>query len=170
MNLIFLDFDGVLNDPYWLMNVWPRRRKCGARFEFDLNRIENLHKICDVTNALLVLSSSWNGRKGLKEYFTALGFRVAGRLGSHTNRGIAIKEWFDKHPCYQDTNYIIIDDEKSDYDETQLKHLIYTRVYPAEFFNGKRISSSQVSIGLSEACAKDALNLLEKLSGESIQY
>lgn len=162
MNLIFLDFDGVLNDPYWLGKSWPLRRQRGIEFEFDFARLEILQRICDQTNAKLVLSSSWNYREGVKEYFESMGFEVAGRLGAHSDRGEAIKEWFGKHPECGTANYAILDDEKSDYDEDQLRHLVFTKNDFVKQWTLDNIHLAPLHIGLDKRHIEETLKLLKK--------
>lgn len=161
MNLIFLDFDGVLNDPYWLIKTWPLRKRRCTEFEFDWSRIEILACICDRTEAKLVLASSWSSRKGLKEYFESVGFEVIGRLEAHEDRGEAIKKWFSKHPEYATVNYVILDDEKSDYDEEQLDHLVFTGSYVIKQWTEDNIRIAPWHIGLNTHNIEEALKLLE---------
>lgn len=122
--LIFLDFDGVLNDPYWLTKVWSLSHKPNF-FELDPLRVELLWQACCATNAALVLSSSWNARDGVKEYFEKLNFKVVGQLGYFSHRGEAIDKWIKDH-CAEKSDYLILDDERSEYSEEQLKHLVQT--------------------------------------------
>lgn len=164
-NLIFLDFDGVLNDPYWLVSTWPLRKRRYIKFEFDLYRLEILHRICDQTDAKLVLASSWRYRPGVREYFESMGFKVVGLLGTHENRGEAIKEWFDKFPEYSEANWIILDDEKSDYDEEQLKHLVFTGTKVVERWTEENLMMANFLIGLDEQHIDEALKLLEVNNG-----
>lgn len=161
MNLIFLDFDGVLNDPYWLVNWWPLRRE-HTKFEFDLSRLEILHRICDSTGAKLVLSSAWNFREGVKEYFEENGFEVVGRLGAHFDRGQTIKKWFSEHPEYKTANYVILDDEKSQYDEEQLKHLVFTGSCVIKGWTEDNLYLASRHIGLGTHSIEEALKILER--------
>lgn len=160
MNLIFLDFDGVLNDPYWLIQTWPLRKRHHIKFEFDWSRLEILARICERTEAKLVLASSWNFRKGLKKYFESMGFEVVGQLGVHDDRGEAIKRWFKEHPEYGTANYAILDDEKSGYDEEQLKHLVFTGTYVIKQWTQDNIYLAPRHIGLNIHNIEEALKLL----------
>lgn len=155
--LIFLDFDGVLNDPYWLATVWPIRRKRNVKFEFDLSRLEILRRICDRTDAQLVLASSWSFRPGLVEYFESIGFKVAGLLRPHSNRGEAIKNFLG----YSTANWIILDDEKSDYDKEQLEHLVFTGTKVVDRWTKANLVMAKCLIGLDERHIDEALKLLE---------
>lgn len=160
MNLIFLDFDGVLNDPYWLTRIWPLRKQRNFKFEFDMSRIEILACICDITNAKLVLSSSWNNRPGVKDYFESMGFTVAGQLGFYQERGDTIKKWLLAHPEYIGANYIIIDDEKADYDEEQLEHLVFTGSYVIKGWTEDNIHLAPLHVGLNRHDIYDSLKIL----------
>lgn len=157
---IFLDFDGVLNDPYWIIKHHYLRYKRSQGLEFDLRRVEYLARIVDYTGAKLVLSSSWNMRDGVKEFFQQLGFEVAGQLGNYSNRGQAIDSWQAENNV-RNCPYIIIDDEWSDYDPQQREHLVYTGDTHVMGGMVHNFSLSEKKIGLDEIHVHWAIRLLK---------
>lgn len=61
MNLIFLDFDGVLNSTrYWFDN--GQHLPIGRPNAIDPAAVAQLNQIIDQTGAYVVVSSSWRGR------------------------------------------------------------------------------------------------------------
>lgn len=147
--LIFLDFDGVLNDPYWLVQYHQDKISYKPKYEFDPKRVAALKELCDFVNGGLVLSSSWNMREGLTKYFSEQGFTVVGRLGYYENRSEAIERWRSIHHA-EKMRYMIIDDEKSEYSNDQLSHLLRTNYAPGFIWTKENIKDSQSAIGLSK--------------------
>lgn len=122
---IFLDIDGVLNTK----NDWNRL--------FSLRK-ENVDKLCnDYPGSKVILISSWkNGyisrnnksnSEPIKHLETMLSNNVSiiGKTDSSNNktRNTQIEEYIKLHPVI--TDYIIIDDDKSEYNQSFLndKHL-----------------------------------------------
>ena len=126
MKVVFLDIDGVLN------NV------ASAAEGIDIlpEKVILVRRLCQVTGASIVLSSSWRilfDIEFLRDllYHTGLRQRWAGdkpvevigvtpRLDQI--RGIEIQKWLDDH---QVTDYVIIDDD-SDMLEIQMVNFIKT--------------------------------------------
>lgn len=123
-NIIFLDFDGVLNSNWWLVEG---NKKIKGLKEFDPKRIKILKEIIKGTDAKVVLTSSWRNREGIKEFFSKCGIKVYDSVKDlgKGNRGEEIQEWLDTHHFW--TNYLILDDECSDLTPEQLKHTLITR-------------------------------------------
>ena len=106
MKVIFLDYDGVLNN-------WGTTTKTidGILTMADKQLVARLNLIIERTGAKLVLSSSWRlfpdweramELSGIKEKFL-------GRTGKdHDLRGEEIDAWLNDHP--EVTKYAIIDD------------------------------------------------------------
>jgi len=114
MNIIFLDFDGVLNTPkgYWLPEC-----------------IEQLNRIVHETNSMVVVSSSWrisHGVDALRELlkingFTGTIFGCIPDLRKEYNgkwmgvdRGVEIYAWIK---MYAPDRYVAIDDISDDWME-----------------------------------------------------
>ncbi len=155
---IFLDFDGVLNS-----NDWYVRRKDNYEmdavenqypfYEFDPEAINRLNTIIELTNAKVVVSSSWRHGRSVEELQDILNFvgfvgevidktdHLGGIDGYTVPRGCEIEHWLkkkgfqrinwsiEKQQMYIDKspvkNYIILDDD-SDMLYTQKEHFIHT--------------------------------------------
>lgn len=121
--IIFLDFDGVITlPPYWNINV---------------DKLKNLKKIVDATNAKIVISSSWRGldlastkesifknikrcaRNKMINWFEDNIYDITPVAGF---RGEEIQKWIDSHDI---ENYVILDDD-SDMLDSQWQHFVQT--------------------------------------------
>lgn len=137
MNVVFLDFDGVITTPKTKWNI-------------SLEHVKRIKKICDDGDAKLVISSSWQryagtksetreervanwlsgilmkGYRGvIKKFFKDYTYDMSGRFYHEYGnvRGSDIKSWLVRHP--EVDNYVIIDDEDDMLDE-QLYHFVST--------------------------------------------
>ena len=63
MKIIFLDYDGVLNSPYFLL----QKKDQSPTSDFDPKCIDILAKICSEANAQVVVTSSWRFNKAMLE-------------------------------------------------------------------------------------------------------
>lgn len=124
MNIIFLDFDGVLV-PF---DSNDGRDYFGTRFHQDCVRC--LEEIISTTNSRIVITSSW------ANHFSLLLLKIMWKcrkmpgkvIGSIKNdsydRSTKIDKWVKKHSM---TNYIIIDDmAPCQFDYHHQKHLVQT--------------------------------------------
>jgi len=114
-NIIFLDFDGVLNNARFLMNntnQWPHF--------LMVEKIDILNRILDQTNANIVFSTSW------RENFTTIqlidimeqagfkhGIRCIGKtpITFECNRALEISEYVSANSV---DNYAILDDNANE--------------------------------------------------------
>jgi hypothetical protein len=137
MKVIFLDFDGVITIPK-------------SKWHISVPHVKRIKKICDVTDAKIVISSSWQryagtdketeeekvknwlngilmkGYKGfIRKFFAEYTFDMSGRFyGEYgSDRGSDIKSWLVRHP--EVDSYVIIDDEDDMMDE-QLFNFVQT--------------------------------------------
>lgn len=160
INLIFLDIDGVLNSR-------TTKEKCGPYRGIEDSKVSLLKGLIDKTNAKIVLISSWKEWWFKKEEYKSkqddlanyldeclikAGLNVWNKVNDDfaTGRGDSIVQFinFLKHKNVEINNYVIFDDEISDYKETkQTKHLVQT-----SFENG----------GLSLKHIKQATIILER--------
>lgn len=116
MNIIFLDIDGVMrtekSDKQWSeitgqpvpVNVFERL--------FSNHSVSTLNEIIYLTDAKIVVSSTWRKYHTLQELEKAFRIRgVRGEIIDTTkileNRGEEIQEWLDTH---QVNKYVVIDD------------------------------------------------------------
>lgn len=123
MKVIFLDFDGVLNNTYYLIN-FKRQRK--DDFELDPECMHKLFEIVDKTHAKIVLTSSWRFTPGIKDFFKKYNLEIYDILPrlEEDYRPDEIYQWLSTHKV---ENYLILDDESSGYSKEQMAHAIITK-------------------------------------------
>ena len=120
MKVIFLDIDGVLvtrnSIKYQYLN-FPD----DTDIQFGKKAVNNLNKLIHLTNAKIVISSTWrlfHSLENLIDIFKKQ--RVKGKIISTTSveratieedipRGQKIADWLDQHPDVE--QYLIIDDD-----------------------------------------------------------
>lgn len=136
MKVIFLDFDGVLNNSEYQARLYgkglPTTDKDGHEL-FDPNSVERLNRIVDQTKAKIVVSSSWRylGLAALQELWKERGLngQIIGMTSMHavdeyimehgldwldggvianSPRAVEIEKWLQEHD-YID-HYVILDD------------------------------------------------------------
>ena len=120
MNVVFLDFDGVVNIPIWredklrgvICDYNDPDDKCVNHFQ----AVQWVSEFCEKYNYSIVVSSTWrmysqtcaeilyNG--GLREDIRVVGTTPIFHDG---NRGDEITAWLSKHPEVE--NYLIFDDD-----------------------------------------------------------
>lgn len=148
-NYIFLDFDGVLNtgDCQRELSKWdlPCEDKYGRLF--SPQAMNNLYRIVEATDAMIVVISSWksiHGLDGLRQMWKKRGYK--GMIHAVTRNDVsdewllnadlsALEDFSMPHPkgveiadflkTHEVTNYVIIDDEPIALDE-QKEHLFMT--------------------------------------------
>lgn len=122
--VIFLDYDGVLNDPQYLSKLKPDHK---TYEELDPKRLSLLKTLCTETKAKVVLTSTWRDdietRKWIRTHYSIPVLGATPHRGD--NRGMEIHQWIVDSKF--NGQYIIIDDEDADLNETQKQHLVYTR-------------------------------------------
>ena len=168
MKVIFLDFDGVLNDNNYFDRAQEKieKFKKDTNFEdnwyddfdlcadklmlhFDPEKLTLLKELTEATDSKIVIISSWREmieypfvEKRLKDY----GLPIIGRTVDHNrDRGKGIRNYLKIHKEIDD--YIILDDETREYQEEELRHLVKT-----DFFIE----------GLNKATQKEAIKRLKR--------
>jgi len=151
MKIIFLDIDGVLN-------YKDSKSRIYSFIGIDNKRVKLLKKIISMTNAKIVLCSSWKDDWSLnKEEQTEHGNYLDRKLrneglyildktkDNNSDRGHGIHKWINSRNV---TNWIVLDDEIfDDYDEEIIKHLVKSSFYED---------------GLNEKLVDEAIKLLNK--------
>lgn len=123
--IIFLDFDGVLNNPYYLTRAYKTQGLGKYQKQFDPLKVKILQKICQLTNAKVVATSSWRGEESCS-FLLKQGIPIIGMVpDTNGGRGEDIDIWLQRQD--DDFDYLILDDETSDYSPEQMKHLICTK-------------------------------------------
>lgn len=147
---LFLDFDGVLNTEFYqdlLLSLGKQWQDEHGAF-FDPEAVKQLRRIIDVTQASIVIESSWKylGLKAIQEMWHArhLPGRVIDITPSYASdswlqaaglnetdlthcKGIEIACWLFDHVS-QETRYVIIDDEYVILD-SQIPHFVMTNPF-----------------------------------------
>ena len=150
--IIFLDFDGVLNTKYYqeVLKQQGKIRQDEYGVLFDPHSVRQLGRIIKATNADIVVESSWKylGLDAMKELWEVR--NLPGRIIDITPstisdeyllssdlenihpsllhcKGVEIASWLSKYET-QDFRYVIIDDEYVILD-SQLPHFILINPY-----------------------------------------
>ena len=108
--VIFLDIDGVLD-------------QLQGNYYLDIKCIENLAILCKNLKATIVLTSSWRlgysnlGKcspqvEKLKLIFSKYNIKISGRTANLGDRTIEILDYIKR---YNVKNYVILDDDKSEF-------------------------------------------------------
>lgn len=113
MNILFLDIDGVLNSEQYIHKVGD----AWTGDQIDIEAVNRLNKITEVTKASIVISSSWRigtTLEQLQELLKTNGVK-ANIIGTtkvlNTDRSIEIWDWIDDNKAIVD-NYVILDDDR----------------------------------------------------------
>lgn len=137
MNIIFLDFDGVMDtayyDMYLVRNHQPECDTAGRPI-FDPNCIECLKHIIDATGSDIVVTSDWKYIDSYKDLSNMWQERVMPGFMTDTtpnvssHRGKEIARWLDE--CKSKCNYVIIDDlGPENFNADQLDKLVVVNPY-----------------------------------------
>lgn len=132
MNIVFLDFDGVMDTAsYDLFLVRKGLPECdgNGRPVFDPRCVENLKQIVTETNACIVVTSDWkyfDSYEDLLEMWRQRempGFMIDTTPNVSKHRGDEIAQWLNE--CKIECNYVIIDDlDKDNFNTNQLDKLV----------------------------------------------
>tara|TARA_R110000822_G_scaffold11613_4_gene42251 strand:- start:742 stop:1224 length:483 start_codon:yes stop_codon:yes gene_type:complete len=160
MNVIFLDFDGVLN-------VIPQGHDdFGGIFHTEF--VENLSRIIDETRAKLVISSSWRhmGIERLRMMWEYRGYPgeiigITPDLYRHIDievdrkmvRGDEIQSILDRQP--EIINYVILDDD-TDMLKSQRMNFVQTSA------NINHPDCIDIGYGLTKECTNRAIRILNR--------
>jgi hypothetical protein len=129
MNVVFLDYDGVVNTPMWNEGG----THCSYNFPQD-NKVNNFQAVqwvsefCQKYHYSIVVSSTWRMDSNYKECLINGGLRdgieIIGRTKIlNKTRGSEIEQYLKEHP--EVDNYLIFDDEE-DFFDYQYSHLVLT--------------------------------------------
>lgn len=124
--LVFLDFDGVLNQPEtWVLEP-PQ--------SLDLDKVARLSLLCEQLDADVVISSSWryiHELDEMKDFLSRRGFATPARIIDVTpltkdrlRRGEEVSEYLTALPCRR--HFVILDDLGLEEFEGLERHLVST--------------------------------------------
>lgn len=130
MNVVFLDYDGVVNTPMWNEDG----TKCRYNFP-DNNKVNNFQAVqwvsefCQKYDYSIIVTSSWRTEENYKECLINGGLRDGIEILGKTKalgmkRGKEIDIYLRDHP--EITGYIIIDDI-DEFSKFQQKRFVRTR-------------------------------------------
>lgn len=136
MNIIFLDFDGVLATDAYTDTLILSRQKYQDYFGtlFSPECVKNLSTIVYKTGAQIVITSDWRNYLNiwllrLMWKYRKMPGRIIGRTTrTGSNRGEQIDKWLKKHSDVK--AYVIIDDmNELQFLKSQMNHLVVTPHY-----------------------------------------
>jgi Swiss Army Knife RNA repair-like protein len=141
MNIIFLDFDGVLNDRKWLSQE-------GTRDDVDPERVRLLNWLVRATDAKIVISSTWRILHTIDELRTILD--RAGFIGEVLDitpggggvRGPQIQAWIDTNQFKG--QFVILDDD------SDMEHLM-GKLVKTKFERGLQPAEVKAAIAMLNA-------------------
>ena len=117
MNVLFLDYDGVVN-----IAMWDEKGKvCRFNHPSDnkvnhFQAVQWISKLCQDMDLKIVVTSSWRRHDNWKECLINGGLREGIEILGHTStdrwgeREVVIEEYLEEHPEIE--KYLIVDDEK----------------------------------------------------------
>ena len=124
MNILFLDYDGVVNTPQWRPHpADPSRMLCTYNFPSD-NKVNDfqcvqwISEFCQKYNYHIVVTSSWRWEYNYKECLINGGLRqgieILGKTPDYSRycgatRGDEIQAWLDIYH-EENINFLIVDD------------------------------------------------------------
>lgn len=134
-NVIFLDFDGVMDTAYYdfylISHKMTEKDKFGVIFDPDC--VHNLENIIERTGADIVVSSSWKDFMSIRDLREMWEYRnLPGKIiGTTPNvegkKGSQIDAWLKEHPV---DNYVIIEGLGADnFSPEQIQHLFIANPY-----------------------------------------
>ena len=126
MKIIFLDYDGVVNNlvfhdingepDFYCPDFGDDNKRCVN----DFQAIAWLNKICREFNCEIVVTSTWRGNPDYAQYLYRAGLnkniKVIGRTKhldhiDHETRVREITLWIEEHENYEIDDFIILDDD-----------------------------------------------------------
>lgn len=118
MNIVFLDYDGVVNNPMWINKDghmictygYPGDNKVN-----DFQAVQWVSEFCQKYDYSIVVSSTWRFRENYKDCLVNGGLRSGIKVIDkiprikNASRGQEIAEWLGVHPEVE--NFLIFDDD-----------------------------------------------------------
>ena len=161
MKVILLDFDGVLNCVTSKSRVPSPKEPNIWYVGIDSNKMRNLVKIVQETDAKIILTTTWREHyevgaykqmdpvgKYMNNKFRKFGLKIYDKIqrGKRFDRGRGVKVWLDEHP--EVTDFVILDDEEMGYYNDY------------DLFDPHFVKTLWDGHGLTENCANAAIKIL----------
>ena len=170
MKVVFCDFDGVLNCARSQSRA-PFYDGAGTWYVgLDSNKLRNLAKIIQETNAKIVLTTTWREHYEIGAYkqmdpvgkyinnkFRMFDLKIYDKIvdGKRFDRGKGVKIWLEQHP--EVTDFVILDDEDMGYFWVDYER--YEPHFVKTLWDGN---------GLTENCTNAAIRILNGELGSYI--
>lgn len=120
-NVLFLDYDGVVNNIIWDVNNLDNGARYSWPYDNKVNDVQAclwIAALCRQYGFKIVVSSSWRVHDNYIECLYNGGLpkdiEVIGRTGNKQTRGLEIADWISQHSDQVD-NFIIVDDDEFDF-------------------------------------------------------
>ena len=170
MKVVFCDFDGVLNCATSKSRVPSPEEPNIWYVGIDSDKMRNLVKIVQETDAKIVLTTTWREHyvigaykqmdpvgKYMNNKFRMFGLKIYDKIieGKRFDRGKGVKSWLNEHP--EVTDFVILDDEDMGYFWVD-----YERYEP------RFVKTLWDGHGLTENCANAAIRILNGELGSYI--
>lgn len=164
INVVFLDYDGVVNTMQWHFDEEKKKWKCtyGNPSQDSVNdrqAVQWVSEFCEKYNYSIVCSSTWRYSDDYAKYLINAGLRDGIKIIGRTPRledcirGLEIAEWLKEHPEVE--NFLIFDD---DADMGNLKgHLVQCNTYAGFGYNEFRKAEELHEWFLGESERKDKI-------------
>lgn len=161
MKVIFLDFDGVLNCTKSISRAPFPAPSYIWYVGLDSDKMRNLAKIVQETNAKIVLTTTWRNHYTIGVYkqedpvgkyvnnkFRKVELKIYDKIepGKRFDRGKGAKIWLEQHP--EVTDFVILDDEEMGYYNDY------------DLFDPHFVKTLWDGHGLTENCANAAIRIL----------
>ena len=133
MNILFLDFDGVVNTPYWDLETRDTRMNlpCDGAVS-NREACQWVEAFCQIYNFKIVVTSDWRLDKNWRQCLINGGLMDSLLIFDRTihlpptaanyGRGHEIQMWLDEHPEVE--NFLILDDDVSEMLSEHTRHIL----------------------------------------------
>ena len=119
MNVLFLDYDGVVNNPMWTQtnNIWHCSYNFPSKGQVnDIQAVQWVSEFCEKRGYHIVVTSTWRTHQDYAEMLTRAGLRPGIKILGRTPRldsyrGDEIKAWLEANRGFHIKNFAIFDDD-----------------------------------------------------------
>lgn len=166
--VLFLDIDGVLNSlrSCYAFKGYPHCFSAKDMAQFDHVAVSLIRRVCEETDASIVLSSTWRLMHTPHECANGLDLPIFDRTKQLNGpRGKEIAEWLSRHP--EVTSYAIVDDD-GDMLEEQRPYFVQTDGREGlSFSDFERLKEILGSVSVQLRLERAAAQRLEKVEAST---